>query len=268
MITKKIALAGAAGRMGTACREALAGADDLELVACIDRVTGASPADPVATQAPWYDSATEALAKTHPDVMVDFTAPASVEANIRTALAAGVDCVVGTTGLSAATLEALAKEIPEGTCLFVAPNFAIGAVLLMQLAARAARWMPDVEIIELHHNQKKDAPSGTAIRTAELIAEAREKAGATALGAPGSESELAGYPGARGARSADIVVHSVRLPGLVAHEEVIFGAPGQTLTLRHDSLDRVSFMPGVLAACRAVTERSGLIVGLENLIEL
>jgi len=252
--------------MGTACREALAGADDLELVACIDRAPMAD-ADS-APEAEAFDSVAEALVATHPDVFVDFTAPGSVEGNIRAALAAGVDCVVGTTGLSAATLEALEAEIPQGTCLFVAPNFAIGAVLLMQLAARAARWMPDVEIIELHHNQKKDAPSGTAIRTAELIVAARADAGVTPLGAPGAESEIGGYEGARGARAEDIPVHSIRLPGLVAHEEVIFGGPGQTLTLRHDSLDRVSFMPGVLAACRAVGQRSGLIVGLENLIEL
>ena len=263
---KRIALAGAAGRMGTACREAFDGTDDLELVACVDRTPVTE--GPGAEEAPFFSSVSEALAATHPDILVDFTAPSSVEANIRTALAAGVDCVVGTTGLSAATLEALEAEIPQGTCLFVAPNFAIGAVLLMQLAARTARWMPDVEIIELHHNLKKDAPSGTAIRTAELIAEAREEAGSIPLGAPGPESELPAYSGARGARAEDIPVHSVRLPGLVAHEEVIFGAPGQTLTLRHDSLDRVSFMPGVLTACRAVGEREGLIVGIENLIDL
>jgi len=252
--------------MGSTCREAIAGAVDLELVAGIDRAPVAEGSG--AAEVPFFSSVSEAIAATHPDVLVDFTVPASVEGNIRTALAAGTDCVVGTTGLSAATLAALEAEIPQGTCLFVAPNFAIGAVLLMQLAARAARWMPDVEIIELHHNLKKDAPSGTAIRTAELIAEARADAGATPLGAPGKESEAPGYEGARGAQAEGITVHSVRLPGLVAHEEVIFGGPGQTLTLRHDSLDRVSFMPGVLAACRAVSERSGLIVGLENLIDL
>ena len=262
----RVALAGAAGRMGTACREAIGAAPDLELVACIDRV--AVVRETGDAQATDYTDVAEALAATSPDVLVDFTAPTSVEANIHAALAAGANCVIGTTGLSTETLEALEEEIPMGICLFVAPNFAIGAVLLMQLAARAVRWMPDVEIIELHHNQKKDAPSGTAIRTAEMIAEAREQTGAAALGAPGPESEIDGYPGARGARAADIPVHSVRLPGLVAHEEVIFGAPGQILTLRHDSLDRASFMPGVLAACRAVKERSGLIVGLENLIDL
>jgi len=262
----RIALAGAAGRMGTTCREAFAATSDLELVACIDRAPVTE--GPGAGTVPTYADVSEALAAQHPDVLVDFTAPASVEADIRAALAAGVDCVVGTTGLSAATLEALEAEIPEGTCLFVAPNFAIGAVLLMELATRAARWMPDVEIIELHHNQKKDAPSGTAIRTAELIAAARAEAGSAPLGAPGPESELPGYAGARGTRAEGIPIHSVRLPGFVAHEEVIFGAPGQTLTLRHDSPDRVSFMPGVLAACRAVSDHSGLIVGLENLIDL
>ncbi|MCL2332909.1 MAG: 4-hydroxy-tetrahydrodipicolinate reductase [Actinomycetia bacterium] len=252
---KRIALSGAAGRMGTACRQALSEAPDLELVACIDQ----APSDGALT----FATVAEALAATTPDVLVDFTAPASVEANIRAALAAGTDCVVGTTGLSAETLAALEAAIPAGTCLFVAPNFAIGAVLLMQLAVQAARFMPDVEIIELHHNQKKDAPSGTAIRTAELIAAARPQP----QGAPGAESEIPGAAGARGACVEGIPVHSVRLPGLVAHQEVIFGGPGQTLTLRHDSMDRSSFMPGVLLACRAVADRSGLIVGLEKLME-
>ncbi|MCL2324318.1 MAG: 4-hydroxy-tetrahydrodipicolinate reductase [Actinomycetia bacterium] len=252
----RVALAGAAGRMGSACREAIGAAHDLELVACIDRST-------IEGAAPTFDTVAEALAATSPDVLVDFTAPTAVEANIRAALSLGIDCVVGTTGLSAAATDALASEIGAGTCLFVAPNFAIGAVLLMQLSAQIARFMPDAEIIELHHNQKKDAPSGTAIRTAELIAAARPQA----QGAPGAESEIAGCAGARGARVNDIPVHSVRLPGLVAHQEVIFGGPGQTLTLRHDSMDRASFMPGVLLACREVGSREGLIVGLENLMD-
>ena len=254
---KRIAVAGAAGRMGTACRQALAEAPDLELVACIDRST-------VEGDVPTFATVAEALEAVHPDVLVDFTMPASVEANIRAALAAGTDCVIGTTGLSAEARDALAAEIPAGTCLFIAPNFAIGAVLLMQFSAQVARWMPDAEIIELHHNQKKDAPSGTAIRTAELIAAARTDP----QGAPGAESEVAGCQGARGACVEGVPVHSVRLPGLVAHQEVIFGGPGQTLTLRHDSMDRASFMPGVLIACRAVGEREGLIVGLENLLGL
>jgi len=250
--------------MGQACCAAFAAADDIELVACVDRrvVAGGAQGD-----APTFELLTEALEQTPPDVLVDFTAPDAVEANIRTALAAGVDCVVGTTGLSADTLTELGALAPEGTCLFVAPNFAIGAVLLMQFCAQAARYMPDVEIIELHHNQKKDAPSGTALRTAELIAASRAAVGATPQPAPGAESELSGYEGARGALCEGVPVHSVRLPGLVAHQEVIFGGPGQTLTLRHDAPDRASFMPGVLLACRSVGARSGLIIGLENFME-
>ena len=174
--------------------------------------------------------------------MVDFTHPSVVAGNLRVALAAGVDCVVGTTGLAMDALTGLAKIAPEGTCLFVAPNFAIGAVLMMRFSEQAARFMPSVEIIELHHDRKADAPSGTAMRTAQLVAAARSKAPQT----PGKETELPGAEGARGAVVDDIHVHSVRLPGLVAHQEVVFGGQGQTLTLRHDSIDRTSFMPGVV----------------------
>jgi len=254
---KRIAVSGAAGKMGQAVCAAVGEADDLELVARID------PDHSVE----YHDVAT-ALTATKPDVLVDFTTPASVEANVRAALAGGVDCVVGTTGMAAETLDTLKGEIPDGTCLFVAPNFAIGAVLLMELSARAARFLPDVEIIELHHNFKQDSPSGTALRTAELIGAARLEAGAMVTETPGAESEIAGGKGARGAFWKEVPIHSVRLPGLVAHEEVIFGGPGQTLTLRHDSMDRTSFMPGVLLACREVGARTGLIVGLENLMEL
>ncbi len=194
--------------------------------------------------------------------MVDFTHPSVVAANLRTALAAGVDCVVGTTGLPQAAVQELAAIAPEGTCLFVAPNFAIGAVLMMRFAEQAARFMHSVEIVELHHDRKADAPSGTAVRTAQLIAAARGKAPET----PGRETELPGMEGARGAVVDGVHVHSVRLPGLVAHQEVAFGGQGQTLTIRHDSIDRTSFMPGVVLAIREVGGRSGLVVGLEQLL--
>ena len=177
------------------------------------------------------------------------------------ALAAGVDCVVGTTGLSADTLRALADGAVDDACLFVAPNFAIGAVLMMRFAAQAARYLPHVEIIELHHDKKADAPSGTALRTASLIAETR----ASVPDAPGRETEIA--EGARGALVDDVSIHSVRLPGMVAHQEVLFGGQGQTLSIRHDSIDRTSFMPGVLLATRKVGALSGLVIGLENVME-
>jgi 4-hydroxy-tetrahydrodipicolinate reductase len=150
-----------------------------------------------------------------------------------------------------------------GSCLFYAPNFAIGAVLMMQFAARAARFMEHVEVIELHHDQKLDAPSGTAIRTAELIAAARS----AVPDAPGEETELPGMQGARGALVSDVSIHSIRLPGLVAHQEVLFGGTGQTLSIRHDSIDRTSFMPGVVLAVSKVQQHTGLVIGLERLME-
>jgi 4-hydroxy-tetrahydrodipicolinate reductase len=203
-----------------------------------------------------------AIAEYDPDVMVDFTHPTVVEGNLRVALAAGVDCVVGTTGVSEERLAELAELAPEGTTLFFAPNFAIGAVLMMQFAEAAARYMPHVEVTELHHDKKADAPSGTAIRTARMIAAAR----GTAPSVPGRETELPGMEGARGAVVDGVHVHSVRLPGLVAHQEVLFGGQGQTLTIRHDSIDRTSFMPGVVLAVREVGARSGLVIGLEKLM--
>ena len=203
-----------------------------------------------------------AIDESAPDVMIDFTHPTVVEGNLRVALARGVDCVVGTTGLTESKLEELASLATPGTTLFFAPNFAIGAVLMMDFAARAARFMPHVEIIELHHDQKADAPSGTALRTAELISAARAEVPVT----PGRETELPGLEGARGAVAAGVHVHSVRLPGLVAHQEVLFGGQGQTLSIRHDTIDRSSFMPGVVLAVREVGSREGLIVGLEKLM--
>jgi 4-hydroxy-tetrahydrodipicolinate reductase len=200
--------------------------------------------------------------ETDPDVMVDFTHPTVVEGNLRVALPMGVDCVVGTTGLSEEKLAELAQLAEEDTSLFFAPNFAIGAVLMMQFAEQAARYMPDVEVTELHHDMKADAPSGTAIRTARMIAAARTEIPV----APGRETELPGMEGARGALVEGVSVHSVRLPGLVAHQEVLFGGQGQTLTIRHDSIDRTSFMPGVVMAVREVGARKGLVIGLENLM--
>lgn len=252
-------VSGAAGRMGSEVVRAVSAEDDLRVVAAVDPAHVGEQVQEVHGLAYTGDLA-DAIEATRPDVMVDFTHPSVVAGNIETALSHGVHCVVGTTGLSAQTLEDLAATAKDGACLFVAPNFAIGAVLMMRFAAEAARFMPHVEIVELHHDRKADAPSGTALRTAALIASARE----LVPEAPGRETEIAN--GARGALVDDVTIHSVRLPGLVAHQEVLFGGQGQTLSIRHDSIDRTSFMPGVVLAIRNVIGRTGLIVGLERLM--
>jgi len=219
----RVAVAGAAGRMGqTVCR-AVEQADDLELSGRADPALGT-------TVAGVLDGA---------DVLVDFTLPGSAVPNARAAVAAGVHVVIGTTGFDPAELESLPGAQAN---VFVAPNFAIGAVLMMQFAAQAARHMARAEIIELHHDRKLDRPSGTAARTATLMAQA-------------------------GGWGSEVPIHSVRLPGLVAHQEVILGDVGQTLTIRHDSIDRESFMPGVLLAVRRVpTLPRSPLVGLEHLL--
>jgi 4-hydroxy-tetrahydrodipicolinate reductase len=221
----KVVVSGAAGRMGETVCAAVEGAEDTEL---------AGRADPA------LDTSVAGLLE-EADVMVDFTTPEAAPANVMAAIDAGVHAVVGSTGFD---LEGLRENVTgaegEANC-FVAPNFAIGAVLIMEASKLVAPHMPETEIIELHHDQKKDAPSGTAKRTAELIA----RAGGT----------------------VHEPIHSVRLPGLVAHQEVIFGGPGQTLTIRHDSTDRTSFMPGVLLAVRRVPHLpERFVVGLENLL--
>jgi 4-hydroxy-tetrahydrodipicolinate reductase len=219
MSTIRVAVAGAAGRMGQTVCDAVAGAEDMELVARVDPALDTTLA--------------QALAE-RPDVLVDFTVPTTAVANAREAVAAGVHVVIGTTGFNPGELSDV-----TGANIFIAPNFAIGAVLMMQFATAAAQHMRKAEIIELHHDSKVDAPSGTAARTASLMSDA--------LG--------------------DVPIHSVRLPGLVAHQEVILGDVGQTLTIRHDSTDRTSFMPGVLLAVRRVpTLSESPVVGLENLL--
>jgi 4-hydroxy-tetrahydrodipicolinate reductase len=216
----KVAVAGAAGRMGATVCTAVQSADDLELTGRADPALGTGLADVLP----------------YADVLVDFTVPDTVVLNARAAVAAGVHVVIGTTGFDLAMLQGL-----TGANIFIAPNFAIGAVLMMQFAAEAARHMAKAEIIELHHDRKLDRPSGTAARTAELMREA-------------------------GGRGEEVPIHSVRLPGLVAHQEVILGDVGQTLTIRHDSVDRESFMPGVLLAVRRVGELTeSPLVGLEHL---
>lgn len=255
----RVLVAGAAGRMGSEVVRAVTQADGMEVVAAVDpRAADADLPDGVLRST----DLAAAIEEARPDVMVDFTRPDTVAANLSIALPAGVDCVVGTTGVSEQTLADLATAAAPDTCLFYAPNFAIGAVLMMLFSEQAAKLLPYAEVIELHHDQKLDAPSGTAARTAQLIAAARE----TAPRVPGGETEVEGMEGARGAFVNGVPVHSVRLPGLVAHQEVVFGGQGQTLTIRHDSIDRTSFMPGVVLAISSVGGLNGLVVGLEKLL--
>lgn len=259
----RVLVTGAAGKVGSEVVRAVSAAEGMEVVAAVDpRQAGESVDDGLGGRIELASDLARAIDDTKPDVMVDFTHPSVVEGNLRTALGKGVDCVVGTTGLTSEQLATLAEVAPQGTTLFFAPNFAIGAVLMMGFAEQAARFMPHVEVIELHHDRKADAPSGTAIRTARMIAAARPNAPEV----PGADTELDGMAGARGAVVDGVHVHSVRLPGLVAHQEVVFGGQGQTLTIRHDSIDRTSFMPGVLLAVREVGAREGLLVGLELLL--
>lgn len=250
----RVAVAGCLGRMGSEAVAAVSAADDMELVCGIDPFGETK-------EYPLYRSVAAAVQAGGFDVLVDFTQPSVVAENLRCALPAGIDCVVGTTGLSNEELEQLSALAPEGTCLFYAPNFTTGAVLMMQFARAAAPFFPEAEVIEFHHANKKDAPSGTALRTAHIIAEARSPHTSTA---PGAETEIAGAEGARGALVDGVPVHSVRSMGFVASQEVVFGSMGQTLTIRHDSWDRASYMPGVLLGIRSVRSYSGLVVGLEN----
>src|SRR3954469_14781436 len=222
-------------------------------------VTAADGMDVVAE----YDEG-DALDLSGADVVVDFTHPDAVMDNLKAAIDAGVHAVVGTTGFDDARLEQLRSWLGSSPSVgvLVAPNFGVAAVLMMQFAAQAARFFDSVEIIELHHPRKADAPSGTARRTAELIAEAR--AGMPAM----PDATTQSLAGARGADVSGVHVHAVRLAGLVAHQEVILGGDGETLTIRHDSYDRGSFMPGVLLGVRSVGSRPGLTVGLEALLDL
>ncbi|MEU7929216.1 4-hydroxy-tetrahydrodipicolinate reductase [Micromonospora sp. NPDC049801] len=241
----RVGVFGARGRMGVEVCKAVDAADDLELTAAVDQGDG-------------LDAASAAR------VVVDFTTPDVVMDNLRWCIAQGIHAVVGTTGFTEqrlAQVRGWLADKPE-VGVVIAPNFGIGAVLMMQFAARAARHFESVEIIELHHPGKLDAPSGTATHTARQIAQARAEAG---LG-PVPDATKDEVPGARGADIDGVRVHAVRATGLVAHQEVLFGGTGETLTIRHDSYDRVSFMPGVLLAVRAVRTRPGLTIGLDPLL--
>ena len=245
----KVAVLGARGRMGTAAVAAIDAAPDLDLVAALGR----------------RDSL-DILVQRGVDVVVDLTVPGATEANVRFAVENGIHAVVGTTGWDAARLAGLEKLLTghPRTGVLIAPNFALGSVLATHFAAQAAKYFDSVEIIEFHHPRKVDAPSGTALRTAQLVAAARKAAGVPA--APdATETEL---DGARGASVDGVPVHSVRLAGLVAHQEVLFGSHGEALTIRHDSFNHESFMPGVLLGVRTVGTRPGLTLGLDGYLDL
>ncbi len=251
---------GARGKMGREVVKAVATAGDMELVGACDVVSVGEPLAEAPGVVVRSDFAA-VLGESRPDVVVDFAKP-FVMANTRLAMENGVVPIIGTTGQTAeelAEIERLAHA--TGTAAMVIPNFAVGAVLMMKFASQAAAYMPDVEIIELHHDKKADAPSGTSIKTAEMIDAARQAAGAKATTPAGSPGDAA-----RGDEKHGIRVHSVRLPGLVAHQEVIFGGTGQVLTIRHDSLDRTSFMPGVLLAIRQASNAQGLTYGLDKVL--
>ncbi|HWC20922.1 MAG TPA: 4-hydroxy-tetrahydrodipicolinate reductase [Flexivirga sp.] len=242
-----VAVIGAAGRMGATTCAAIENAPDLTLVGR-------------------YDAGDDLGDLGGAQVAVDFTVPDSSPANVAYCVEHGVHAVVGTTGWTAERLDALKAKLAEhdSVGVLIAPNFAIGALLMMRFAQQAARFYESVEIVETHHPGKVDAPSGTAARTAELIAAARQDAGLGAV----PDATRTDPDGARGAEVSGIRVHAQRLPGRVAHQEVSFGGEGEALTVRHDSFDRVSFMPGVLAGVRAVPEHPGLTVGLEHFLGL
>ncbi len=244
-VTITTGVLGAQGKVGQAMCQAVDAAVDLDLVAAVDK-----------------DDSLDALAAA--SVVIDFTHPDVVMDNLKFLIGNGIHAVVGTTGFTDERLDQVRAWLSEspGTGVLIAPNFAIGAVLSMKFAQQAARFFESVEVIELHHPNKADAPSGTATRTARLIAEARKGL------PPSPDATSTGIEGARGADVDGVRVHAVRVAGLVAHQEVLFGTTGETLTIRHDSIDRSSFAPGVLLAVRNIAARPGLTIGIEPLLEL
>ena len=240
----KVAVIGARGRMGSEVVKAVNEAKDLELVAQLD-----------------LGDSLDALLTSGAAVAVDFTTPDSVMANLEFLISHNINAVVGTTGFDDARIAKIKSLLASSKSgVLIAPNFAIGAVLMMEFATKAAKYFESAEIIELHHPNKVDAPSGTAARTAELMSAARKEAGLPVM----PDATTTSLAGARGATVGDIPVHSVRLRGLVAHQEVLLGGIGETLSIRHDSIDRVGFMPGVLLGVRKVVTHPGLTFGLEN----
>lgn len=245
----KVGVLGAKGRMGQEVMRAVNAAPDLELVAALD-----------------LGDSLDQLVSNKTEVVVDFTTPDSVMNNLEFVINHGIHAVVGTTGFDEARLARVESQVAlnPNVGVLIAPNFGLGAVLMMDFSKKAAKYFESAEIVELHHPNKIDAPSGTSARTAELISEARAQAG---LG-PMPDATQMGLVGARGAVVGDVHIHSVRLRGLLAHQEVIFGAPGETLSIRHDSLDRIGFMPGVLIGVREVSKHTGITYGLEAFLSL
>ena len=243
----KVGVLGARGRMGSEVVKAVTDAPDLELVASLD-----------------LGDSLDALVSNGAQVVVDFTTPDSVMANLEFLISHNINAVIGTTGFDDARITKINSLLASSKSgVLIAPNFAIGAVLMMEFATKAAKYFESAEIIELHHPNKVDAPSGTAARTADLMSKSRKAAGL----APMPDATSTSLEGARGASVGDIPVHSVRLRGLVAHQEVLLGGIGETLSIRHDSIDRVGFMPGVLLGIRQVVTHPGLTFGLENFME-
>ncbi len=261
-MTIRVAVIGAGGRMGAQTCRALADVEDLELVAAVGRSHAGQTVGAVAgtDSEVTIVSSIDELDAANVDVAVEFTGPETAGKHLLDLLERQVHVVVGATGIDDSALEHARQLAQAGPArALVAPNFALGAVLMMQFAQQAAAVLPNVEIVELHHDRKIDAPSGTALRTAELIASTRSS----------TPEDIGGddvHPGARGATHEGVQIHSVRLPGLLAHQEVIFGGQGEALTVRHDAFDRSSFMPGVLLACRRVGTLDGLAVGLEHVL--
>ena len=261
----KVLMNGACGKMGRSMSAGIMATQDMEIVAAVDMRGGGqdlgilSGGEPQGV--PVQTDLAAAIKAKKPDVLVDFTGPLAILNNLRTALPFSLPCVVGATGLSGQELQevdALAQEYH--TAVFFTPNFALGAVLIMRFAQEAASYFTHVEVIERHHDQKLDAPSGTAIATMELIATARKQF------AQGAAGEIESIAGARGANFEGARLHSVRLPGYMATQEVVFGGQGQVLTIRHDAINRDCFLPGVLLAIRKIQNLSGLVVGLEKLL--
>jgi len=261
-----VVVSGAAGRMGRAAVRAIAGSPDLTLAGALGRSRAVGDDAGVTAGLSALDVRIDEdldalLERARPDVLVEFAPGAGAVVHARAAIPRGVRPVIGATGLAPQDVQDL-TDLCEARRVgaVIAPNFALGAVLMMQFARAAARYFPHVEVIELHHDRKRDAPSGTAAKTAQMIAAARGDAPAPKV----QEEETTA--GARGGTVSGVRVHSVRLPGLVAHQEVIFGGPGQALTIRHDSFNEESFMPGLLLAIRRVTTLNALVYGLENLL--
>lgn len=266
-MTIKVAIAGARGRLGSAALKSIMNAPNMEVVAALDykyegQYLHVTEVNDVPGGIPIYTSLENLAAVNKPDVLLDVTDPDAVFKNVHDAISLGIRPVVGTSGLSKgniALLTELAAENQIGG--IIAPNFSIGAVLMMKFTATAARYLGDIEILEMHHDKKVDAPSGTAVKTAEMIQAARESH------KQGHSDEKEHLAGARGADFDGMKIHSIRLPGLLAHQEVLLGGKGELLSIRHDSFDRTSFMPGILMAIHNVMERQDLVYGLENIID-